>query len=279
MAPPGEGVTDGQAKERTGRNEANRRRPPSTSRAASSAPRLAAAGRGAAPIHAGHAGSGAVPDRKTVEPQRRVPAVDGTLAHTARPAATRERIGDRDAGEHRARAGVGRSERARRRAVDAEDSPGMDPCGVDAKGDQQARPRARGKSAKVAPSGPGAAMVIVAPLHWYYTPSHLEHVIEEMRRRGAPRLRAYHDNETGVWFAREGTHRLRAALALNLIPVLKPIEWWRGRQSLERARYAAIRNGHVFRAVRVYEEETSDLAAPVPPTRHERIEGRPWIEE
>ncbi len=91
--------------------------------------------------------------------------------------------------------------------------------------------------------------VLVNPLHHYFTPTHLDHVIGEMRKRGAPVLRAYHDGE--VWHAREGTHRLRAALALGLTPVLVPVPWWRTRASLERARYAAIRNAHTFARVEV----------------------------
>jgi len=91
--------------------------------------------------------------------------------------------------------------------------------------------------------------VIVNPLHWYHRPAHLEHVTREMRRRGAPRIRAYFDGE--VWHCKEGTHRLRAALALNVAPVMVPIPWWRGKASLERARFAAMRNGHAFPRVEV----------------------------
>lgn len=39
--------------------------------------------------------------------------------------------------------------------------------------------------------------IIVNPLHHYYRPPHLEHVISEMRRLGPPRIRAYLDGE--VW--------------------------------------------------------------------------------
>lgn len=92
-------------------------------------------------------------------------------------------------------------------------------------------------------------MTIVTPLHWYYRPSHLEHVIGEMRRRGAPRLRAHFDGE--VWYAREGTHRLRACLALGIAPVLVPVPWHRSQAALQRARFAAIRDGHLFDRVEV----------------------------
>jgi hypothetical protein len=100
-------------------------------------------------------------------------------------------------------------------------------------------------------------MIIVNPLHWYYSPAHLEEVTAEMRRRGAPRLRAHFDGE--VWHAREGTHRLRAAKALGVAPVLIPVKWWRGKASLERARYAAIRDGHVFDRVEVIEWQDGRL--------------------
>ena len=44
---------------------------------------------------------------------------------------------------------------------------------------------------------------------------------------------------------------VRAALALNVAPVMVPIPWWRSKASLERARYAAMRNGHAFPRVEV----------------------------
>ena len=92
-------------------------------------------------------------------------------------------------------------------------------------------------------------MIIVTPLHWYYRPEHLEHVIGEMQRRGAPRIRAYFDGQ--VWYAKEGTHRLRAALALALTPVMLPERWGRSEEAYQRAQWAALRNGHVFKTVGV----------------------------
>lgn len=93
--------------------------------------------------------------------------------------------------------------------------------------------------------------VTVNPLHAHYRPAHLDHVIGEMRRRGPPVLRACWDAEAGIWHAREGTHRLRAAVALGLAPVLIPVPWKRSEASRERARYAAKRNAHVFDHVEV----------------------------
>ena len=92
-------------------------------------------------------------------------------------------------------------------------------------------------------------MVLVNPLHAYYRPQHLEHVMAEMAWRGLPVLRAYWDGE--VWHAREGTHRLRAAKALGMVPVMVPIRWGRTRAALVRARVAATRNGHRFDRVDV----------------------------
>jgi len=89
-------------------------------------------------------------------------------------------------------------------------------------------------------------MTIVTPLHHHFRPAHLAAVIAEMERRGPPRIRAYLDAETGAWFALEGTHRLRAALALGLAPVMASVPWPRSRQALERARFAAVRRGHLF---------------------------------
>ena len=94
-------------------------------------------------------------------------------------------------------------------------------------------------------------MITVTPLHKHYNPEHLNEVITEMRTRGAPRLRGYQDKNTGWWFMREGTHRLRAAKILGLTPVLIPISWWRSSKSLEQARYAAIEFGHSFPVIQI----------------------------
>lgn len=60
-------------------------------------------------------------------------------------------------------------------------------------------------------------LVCVVPLHAYFRPEHLRRVIEQMTILGPPVLRAkWHG---GRWYAREGTHRLRAAQALGLVPV------------------------------------------------------------
>lgn len=93
--------------------------------------------------------------------------------------------------------------------------------------------------------------VIVTPPHERYSLIHLLGVIHEMRRRGAPRIRAYFDKESGAWFTFEGTHRLRAALALGVAPIMVPAPWPRSEEALRRARFAAIERGHAFACVDV----------------------------
>lgn len=96
-------------------------------------------------------------------------------------------------------------------------------------------------------------MISVNPLHWYYRQVHLEHVIIEMRRRGAPVIRAFFDGE--IWHAKEGTHRLRAAKILGLTPVLVPVPWRRSQAALERARIAAAGMAHRFECIEVAEDK------------------------
>lgn len=95
------------------------------------------------------------------------------------------------------------------------------------------------------------APTVVTALHAYYSPARLERVLALMAQLGAPRIRAHLDEATGAWFAREGTHRLRAALALGVAPILCPIAWWRSRRALQRARFAAAIRGHAFPSVEV----------------------------
>ena len=87
-------------------------------------------------------------------------------------------------------------------------------------------------------------MITVVPLHRYYSPAHLETVTAQMRVMGRPRLHAHYDVESGRWYAMEGTHRLRAAERLGLIPILVWVPWPKTRRALERARYR--KDGHLF---------------------------------
>jgi hypothetical protein len=88
------------------------------------------------------------------------------------------------------------------------------------------------------------AHVRINPLHGYYRADHLERVVQEMRHRGPPTIRAYFDGDT--WHAREGTHRLRAAKILGLAPTLVCVAWRRSVTALQRARFQADRHAHVF---------------------------------
>lgn len=97
--------------------------------------------------------------------------------------------------------------------------------------------------------------VNVCPLHHYYRPAHLTHVIAEMQRRGAPRIKATWDHVSDTWYAHEGTHRLRAAKTLGLAPVIRPVPWRKTKAAMGRARIAALRNAHTFDAVIIEAEE------------------------
>lgn len=68
-------------------------------------------------------------------------------------------------------------------------------------------------------------MNILLP-HNHFDADHLKAVIDEMRVLGAPTIKAV--NTTGMWgawVALEGCHRIRAAAALGLTPVIEEIEW------------------------------------------------------
>ena len=67
-------------------------------------------------------------------------------------------------------------------------------------------------------------MVIVNPLHHYFRPDHLEHVVGEI----------------------EGTHRLRAAKVLGVVPVLVHVRWTKGVNALVRARARVPSTAHSF---------------------------------
>lgn len=92
-------------------------------------------------------------------------------------------------------------------------------------------------------------MALVTPLHAHYSADKLRRVVDDMRRMGRPRIRAYYDPAADAWLALEGTHRLRAAAVLGISPVMVPTAWPRSRKALERARFAAAHRGHVFPSV------------------------------
>jgi len=65
----------------------------------------------------------------------------------------------------------------------------------------------------------------IALIHEEYRFDHLEKVMEEMRTRGAPRIRAIWCEDRQFWVALEGCHRLRAAHKLGLDPIIVPVEY------------------------------------------------------
>lgn len=91
--------------------------------------------------------------------------------------------------------------------------------------------------------------VVVGLLHKYFSAEHLAEVKVEMETLGAPRLRGFYDRVGGIWLMREGCHRLRAAHALGLTPILVGVPWWRRPARLDQARHAAIEYGLTFPTV------------------------------
>lgn len=61
-------------------------------------------------------------------------------------------------------------------------------------------------------------------VHDHYDADHLAAVTAEMRERGAPTIRAV-DTGDGTYAALEGSHRLRAAVALGLEPEIDEVEY------------------------------------------------------
>lgn len=86
----------------------------------------------------------------------------------------------------------------------------------------------------------------VVPLHAHFDQARLESVVEIMKSRGAPEIRAWYDEPADTWFAREGTHRLRACQILGCAPVLRKVSGPSNENRLCRARKFAQRHAHVF---------------------------------
>ena len=57
-------------------------------------------------------------------------------------------------------------------------------------------------------------------LHNHYNEMHLEKVMEEMQTLGAPEIRCIWAEQYGMWMAIEGCHRLLAAEALGIRPIV-----------------------------------------------------------
>lgn len=68
-------------------------------------------------------------------------------------------------------------------------------------------------------------MTRIALLHSHYSADHLAAVTSEMVRLGAPKIKAVWLECHVMWAALEGCHRLRAAHALGLDPVIEEVEY------------------------------------------------------
>ena len=62
-------------------------------------------------------------------------------------------------------------------------------------------------------------------LHEYYNEEHLEAVKAEMAKLGAPVIRAIYDDCNDIYIALEGSHRIRAAKALGLTPIIDEVDY------------------------------------------------------
>lgn len=59
--------------------------------------------------------------------------------------------------------------------------------------------------------------------HKHFSAQHLDEVKQEMIKRGTPTIKAVWSEAYGMWMAIEGCHRIRAAKALGLTPVIKDV--------------------------------------------------------
>lgn len=60
----------------------------------------------------------------------------------------------------------------------------------------------------------------IALFHKHYDETHLEEVKAKMLTLGAPKIRAIWSDAYDMWMAVEGCHRLRAAAALGIRPII-----------------------------------------------------------
>ena len=67
-------------------------------------------------------------------------------------------------------------------------------------------------------------MQIILP-HDHFDASHLAAVKAEMQDLGTPTIKAVWMEAYNAWVALEGSHRIRAAAALGLVPEIEEIEW------------------------------------------------------
>jgi len=67
-------------------------------------------------------------------------------------------------------------------------------------------------------------MQIILP-HNHFDAQHLAAVESKMRTLGAPTIKAVWMDAHDAWVAIEGSHRLRAAAALGITPIIDEVEW------------------------------------------------------
>lgn len=65
----------------------------------------------------------------------------------------------------------------------------------------------------------------IALLHKHYSEEHLEYVKSEMERIGAPVIKAVWMECYNHWAALEGCHRIRAAHALGITPIIEEVDY------------------------------------------------------
>jgi hypothetical protein len=71
----------------------------------------------------------------------------------------------------------------------------------------------------------GGPTMKIALVHDHYDEAKLTEVIAQMRMLGAPTIRAVWMECYGAWAALEGCHRIRAAQALGITPVIEPADY------------------------------------------------------
>ena len=65
----------------------------------------------------------------------------------------------------------------------------------------------------------------IIPPHDHFDASHLEWIKSKMLVLGVPSIKAVWVEAYNAWVALEGCHRLHAAKALGLVPIIEPIEY------------------------------------------------------
>lgn len=71
----------------------------------------------------------------------------------------------------------------------------------------------------------GRRKMRIALVHDHFSEEHLAEVIEEMKKRGAPKIRAVWMECYDHWAALEGCHRIRAAKELGYVPEIVELEY------------------------------------------------------